>query len=297
MHSGSQARADAQITAFEDTLAAAGYVDGKNNFQIIDRLYANDDPTKLGDHANTFIQKHKVNLLVAAGGTASANAAQQATSTIPIVFTSVAYHTSPAKNMTGVCARTTELDPDRLSLLHELLPDRTTIGVLTNSSRPGFSDQWKAIQDRAGKLPVTLSQQDVPAHANPGTGEIRNQIDQAFQNFQDANIKLVLVTADPMFNNHRTDVAPFAKNRDIAVICQWRQMAVDGALMTYGTKLSQAYRMAAAYVASILKGAKPENLNVQVAPSTELILNRATANTINVAIPATLLARADEIIN
>jgi ABC-type uncharacterized transport system substrate-binding protein len=285
IHSGSGTTVQQrELDAFTDSLAQAGYVDGQNGFSILKPPpWGNDNSQQLRAHADNFVRQG-VSVLVAAGGSISAQVAQQATaaSGTNVVFTSAAYQTSPAPNMTGICARTAELDPTRLILLHELMPAATTIGVLV-SSRPQKKAQTDALDSAAQMLGLTLDYKDI---ANPG------DIAQAFRAWRQANIKAAIVTANPFFNNHGKDVVDAAKNNNIAAIYQWRQFVDAGGLMSYGTKLLDAYKLAGIYTGLVLDGQQPQSLPVVLMSDFELAINLSTASNLGIAVPKALRARA-----
>jgi ABC-type uncharacterized transport system substrate-binding protein len=168
IHSGSGAVPvqQTEINTFITSLKDEGYTDGKDGFSILQPLpaWGNDNPQQLRAHADNFVRQG-VGVLVAAGGSISAQVAQQATaaSGTPVVFTSVATPTSPAPNMTGICARTVELDPTRLIMLHELMPAETTIGALI-ASRPDPNTQKQLLNDAASNLGLSLDYKPI---ANP----------------------------------------------------------------------------------------------------------------------------------
>jgi ABC-type uncharacterized transport system substrate-binding protein len=288
MHSGSERENAKQIEAFLKSLARSGYAKGFNDIDILDTRYANNDLGKLRNYATELVDVRGVNLLVAAGGSASAKAAKDATSKTPVVFTSVAYPTRPANNMTGICARTSELDATRLTLVHELIPGSTKIGVLANSSRPNYGEQWQALSAAASALGVTLRPYNVTSEQ--GISELVS----AYRGFKSEGIAQVLVTADPLFNNFRQKVVDAARIAKIPTIYQWREFVDVGGLMSYGPKLTDAYTLAGIYVGRILDGEHPSALPVIQLNSFELVINLVTASAIGVVVPETLLARADQ---
>ena len=135
LHSGRTGKHDAEISALTNK------IDKKAGTTILPPVYGNDDLETLRKHADDLINKHKVDVFVAAGGTRCAEDAKKQTSgkNIPVVFTSVDNSFVPGSNMTGIYAHTSKLDPTRLRLLHELLPAEKDIGALT-ASRPNPSD-------------------------------------------------------------------------------------------------------------------------------------------------------------
>jgi putative ABC transport system substrate-binding protein len=278
-----------EIDTFILSLKNAGYTNGQGGFSIRPPIpaYANDNLQQLRAHADNFVRQG-VDVLVAAGGSISAQVAKDATAArgTPVVFTSVADPVSPAPNMTGICARTVELDPTRLILLHELMPAETTIGALI-SSRPQPNTQRQLLDNAANVLGLSLDYKNI---ANPG------DIPQAFRAWHQAGIKAAVVTANPFFNNHGPDVINHANNNNIAAIYQWHQFVDAGGLMSYGTKLLDAYNLAGIYVGLILDGQQPQALPVVLLTKFEISMNLTTAKKLDIAVPKTLHARADNLV-
>jgi putative ABC transport system substrate-binding protein len=314
MHSGSGGSGggpgphDKNITAFKDALAAK--YSGAANITYKGPLWADDNPGHLNHNAQTLVSA-PVQLLVASGGTASAGLAKNNTTTIPIVFTSVTDSViavpNPGidRNMTGVCARTSGLDTDRLKLLHEIFPQATQFGALFNSQRPNYATQAVNLNGTAMELGLNpLVEQAVDPTA---TASINSQIDQAYQAFQSQSCAAVLVTADPLFNNHRRELLSTGSGhaaplRTPPAIYQWREFADEGGLISYGPNLLVAYQLAGIQAARILQqlplaaGTAIKYPAVLGLNSFELVINLQTAKIMNVDIPDTVLSRADEII-
>jgi ABC-type uncharacterized transport system substrate-binding protein len=300
LHSGTSGKGknDRHIQALLDVLENAGYDEsGKNkNISIKPKSFAQDDPNQLTQLASDLITIHKVQLVIAAGGTASAQAAMKATNQTPIVYTSITSRKILATNATGVCARTSELDPLRLCLLAELLPSETNLGALYNPSRTNSTNLISDLKAQAAALNVNLDPQPVSGGNNQTT--IVNNIKQTFSKWK-GHLAGVVVTADPVFNDLRDDVIGAAANNNIRAIYQWDEFADAGGLMSYGTNIQKAYELAGTYVASILDHGLPSNLasfRPAVLTRDELVINLGIASKIGLSIPQTLLARADRII-
>jgi putative ABC transport system substrate-binding protein len=305
LHSGADKQIHKKhIDALLKSLESAGYDDGgrKNNLQVKAKLFADDDLTKLITHGKSLINTHKVEIFIAAGGSASAQAAKTVTSTqlvpTPVVFTSVSSPRRPAPNMTGVCARTSELDPVRLRLLNELMPDQVELGALVNSDRPGFADLETALNDEAKQLGLKNDKPDY--HKLVGSAdqdEVDWAIDEAFKDWNSRGIKGAVITADPLFNDHRDAVIASARKYKVAAIYQWSEFVDDGGLMSYGTSLQQGYEVAADYVGRILDDVTAAGkLPVVTLTKLELVINQGAASGIPIGIPKSLYARADRII-
>jgi putative tryptophan/tyrosine transport system substrate-binding protein len=311
LHSGTSGNHDHSITALTNSINLA--VTGGTNFIILNTRYAGLDPTKLATFAKELVGK--VDVLVAAGGTASAQAALAAANeagnrTIKIVFTSVTDPVgrglvqnlaAPEGIITGIWAFTSELDPNRLALLCQL-PGVSKVGVLTNTSRPGYAVQ-KAALDAQTPVGVTLYRQDVPTVANKTRKQFDTAINTAFGVFASGaagpppipKCDAVLVTADPAFTDHR--VAALASKLQIPAIYQWRTFADEGGLLSYGPNLKLAYTMAGIYVGRLVSGTHTINqLPVYQMKSYELILNLTTASAFSFALPDVLLQQVTEVI-
>ena len=286
-------RSNDQFAAFYRGLADAGYAEGKN--VTIEYRWANDDYTRLPALAAELIAL-RVAVIVAAGGHVSALAAHDATKDIPIVFTTVtdpvklglvASLNSPGGNATGTAGLTSELDAKRLEVMHNLMPAAGVFGVLVNPKRPGLEDQSRDLQAAADAMHLKLEVQKAAAES---------EIDTAFEMFTQQRVDGILVTADPFFNNRRNQVVALAKAAKIPAIYQWREFVDAGGLMSYGPSITEAYRQAGIYAGSVLKGAKPTDLPVVQPIKFQFVINRRTARQLGLAIPAKLLALADDVI-
>ena len=291
LHSGTDnGKHDKEVAAFISSLKKAGYSKPKN-LKIIGPLWSNDDPGTLAQNAKTLADTvPKLDLIIAAGGTASTYAAQVATkhNGIPVVFTSFSQLTSPASNMTGIDARTSELDVIRLARLYDLVhaqwPDQTTFGVLENPTRKDHDPQ--KLNDVAARLGIKLDRQAV----SPGADQTKiiNAIDQAFQSWQKKGIKAALVAADPLFNDLRQDVIAAEKDNGIAAIHQWHEFKDEGGFASYGTSLTEAYEQAAVIAGLVLDGTD-SIANIPVVPLTSigLSVNQKTAQRLGLKAPST----------
>jgi len=290
LHSGTDnGKHDKEIAAFISTLKKAGYSKPKN-LTITGPLWSDDDPATLAQNAKTLADTvPRLNLIVAAGGTASTYAAQAATKAnrIPVVFTSFSQLTSPASNMTGVDARTSELDVIRLAKLYDLVhaqwPNQLMFGVLENPSRKDYDHQ--KLDDVATRLGIQLDRKPV----SPGADQTKiiNAIDQAFQSWQQKGIKAALVAADPLFNDLRQDVIAAEKSYGIAAMHQWHEFKDEGGYASYGTSLTEAYEQAAVIAGQVLDGTD-SIANIPVVPLTNIALsvNSKTAQRLGLKAPS-----------
>jgi putative ABC transport system substrate-binding protein len=270
-----------------------GFVENQN--VRIEYRWASDDYSKLPAFAEELVRL-RVAVIVAAGGHVSALAAHKVTKEIPIIFTTVtdpvndglvASLNKPGGNATGTAGLTSELDPKRLEILREIKPTASVIGVLVNPNRPGLQTQISELQEAAEKLKVKL---EIRRAAN------EREIDAAFTSLAEQKVHGIIVTADPLFNNRRSQVVALAASTAIPAIYQWRQFVSVGGLISYGPSITEAYRHAGANAARILKGAKPADIPVVQPSRFELSINRWTARQLGLTIPPSVLSRADEII-
>jgi putative ABC transport system substrate-binding protein len=297
LHSGSNAKGfhTAQINGLMNGLAAVG-VDSTNT-TIRPVLFAKDNPgRKLRDHADDLVAilaslpAGDAKVFVAAGGSRCARAAMGATAgkNIPVVFTSFSDPDPPAPNMTGVSARTMELDETRLRLLHEYLPAAKNFGVLVNSARGDYEVGSKGrlrLDSAAGPRNLNLNALDYQDVNLSGVS-----IQSAFQRWAAAPSKDgALVTAELFFNDSRDEVVAQAT---IPAIYQWREFVEMGGLMSYGPSINEAYTAAGKYAGRILKGETIAQLPVVIMTRFELVINQGTATALRKPIPQTLRDRA-----
>jgi putative ABC transport system substrate-binding protein len=236
-----------------------------------------------------------VDVLVTSGSAAS-RAAQQATTTIPIVMIAigdpvraglVASLARPGANTTGNTILGTEMSAKRLQLLKEVIPGVSRVAFLwnpNNASHRAYLEEWRAA---APKLDVKLLFVEVGSS---------DQFDGAFAAMMQGSPDGFYMTADPLHLSHIGWIIDFlAKNRLPAMFIV-KENVVAGGLMSYGPSLPDLYRRAAGYVDKILKGTKPADLPIEQPLKFELAINLKTAKALGLEIPSTLLARADEVI-
>ncbi len=285
-------RGGEQLAAFHSGLREAGFIEGQN--VKIEYRWASDDYSLLREMAKELVSL-KVSVIVAAGGHVSAMAAHEATTEIPISFTTVTdpiamglvkNYNRPGTNATGTAGLTSELDPKRLQLLREIKTNTNVVGILVNPNRPGLGNQSSELEEAAERLKIRLDVQK-------GTND--REIENAFQAFQSDGVDGVLVTADPLFNNRRAQVLSLA--RSLPAIYQWREFVLGGGLMSYGPSITEAYHQAGANAGQMLKGTKPNDIPVVQPTKFMLAINRKTANQLGLTIPPDLLAVADELID
>jgi putative ABC transport system substrate-binding protein len=281
------------LTAFRRGLAEEGLVEGQN--VVIEYRWARGEYSRLPELAGDLV-KLPVDVLLGVGGDASARAAKNATSTIPVVFGMggdpvatgmVASLNRPGGNVTGVSVLTSQIEAKRLGLLHELVPQSVAVGVLMNANAPSAANQLRELGEAAG----TVSQRVIISKASNDA-----ELEAAFALLTQKRVGGLLVAADPYFDTRRARIIAFASQNRLPAIYQFREYATAGGLLSYGVDLTEAYHQFGVYAAKILKGAKPADLPVQQVVKFELVINLKAAKAIGFEFPATFSARADEVI-
>jgi len=281
------------LAAFLQGLGETGFVEGKN--ATIEYRWALGQYDRLPALAADLV-KRPVTIVTAVGGDPSAVAAKQATSTIPIVFGMggdpikaglVDSLGRPGRNATGFTLLTNELEPKRLGLLRDLLPDAGVIAVLLNPNFPAAAGQLAALEKAAQ---VTSQRLSIFKASND------TELDAGLASIQQQRVSALLVAADPFFDTRRDRIIRFAAQNKLPTIYQFREYAVDGGLISYGPSITDSYRKAGNYVGQILKGAKPTDLPVLQPIKFEFVINLKTAKALGLAIPAGLISFADEVI-
>ena len=279
--------------AFREGLREAGYVDGQN--VTIEYRWARGNYDQLPVLATELVNRN-VAVIAATGDIASARAAQAATRRIPIVFTVGADPTRfglvdtlsrPGGNATGITLFSSTLSAKRLELLREIAPNITLIALFMNPDNLNVDADVKAAQEAAR----VLGRQTMVVNAK-GPGEF----DAAFKTALQQRAGAMLLASDPMFLGQRTTHVALAAQYKIPVMYWTREFAVAGGLMSYGSSITWMYHEAGIYVGRILKGAKPADLPVLQPAKFELIINLKTAKALGLAVPQSLLLRADEVI-
>jgi putative ABC transport system substrate-binding protein len=282
------------VAAFRDGLRGLGYVEGEN--LTIDQRYAAGQVERLPALAGELVRLRADVLVAAPAG--SALAAKKVTSTIPIVFMGepdpvgtglVASLARPGGNATGLADAHTELLPKRLELLKLLVPAVSRVGVLWNPSNASTAPQLKAVQAAGPALGLTI----VPVEVK---GPGHDDLDRAFEAIGRDRLGGLLVVGDPILGNRRARIAELAIAHRLPTSGTHRGWAEGGLLMSYGTDFVELFRHGAVLVDKILKGAKPANLPVEEPTKFELVINLKTARKLDLAIPPSLLQRADQVI-
>jgi putative ABC transport system substrate-binding protein len=231
-----------------------------------------------------------------AATTPAARAAQQATRTIPIVLTLVTDPVDgglavslarPGGNVTGLSLMHPDISGKRLALLKEVVPTVSRVGVLWSASTPSYSRILHETEAAARALGVQLQIIEVRG---------ATALDSAFSTLVKDHAGAVLVLPDPMFRNHLQRIVGLAAKNQVPALYWSRDLVDAGGLMSYGANLPETFRQAAAFVAKILKGAKPAELPIEQPAKLELVINLKAAKTLGLAMPPSLLLQADQVI-
>jgi putative ABC transport system substrate-binding protein len=285
---------DYRVDAFREGLRETGFTEGQN--VSIEYRWAEGQYDRLPGMAADLVRR-KVAVIVAGGDRAFA--ARAATDTIPIVFTlggdpvasgAVAGLNRPGGNMTGIGQLATSLRPKQIEVLHEAVPSATVIGLLVNQAiRPTTetTQDDRELQAAADALGLRL----VFAKARA-----ESEFEGAFASLVQNRIGALVIYSNALFNSRRDHLIALAAKHSIPAVYPHREYAAAGGLMSYGTSITDAYRLAGVYAGRILRGEKPADLPVQLLTKVELIVNLKTARSLSLTLPESLLARADEVI-
>jgi putative ABC transport system substrate-binding protein len=289
----SEANTD-RLRAFRQGLKDTGYVEGEN--VAIEYRFAENQIDRLPALAAELVHR-KVAVIVTIGGATPALEAKAATRTIPILFIVaedpvrlglVASLARPGSNLTGINFLTAELVAKRLELLRELVPVATRVAVLVNP---------------ANAMTTETTLRDVEPAARAMGLQIRvlnastsHEINAVFAGFVRERPDALFVGGDASFTSRRVQLALLATLHKVPAIYASREHIEAGGLMSYGTNFPDTYRQIGVYTGRILKGVKPADLPVVQSSRFELVINAETARMLDLTVPPSLLARADEVI-
>jgi putative tryptophan/tyrosine transport system substrate-binding protein len=277
---------------FRQQLRELHYVEGQNLAYVY--LRTDGSPGQL-EAAAAVLAQLPVNV-IAAFGTPRAKAAQRATKTIPIVAISISDPVKaelvtslahPGGNITG----NTILGPDvvtkKLQILKDAFPGAARVAYLWNPDNPATAEILEDLRKAAPLFQITLVSLEARTEVD---------FDRVFAQMSSDRPDAVLMTSDPAHQTHMPKVIDFFLKSRIAGLFQVREHVAAGGLMSYGVSLSDLFRMGALYTDKILRGTKPEDLRIAQPVTFEFVINLKTARAIGLEIPATVIARADEVI-
>jgi putative ABC transport system substrate-binding protein len=280
------------FAAFREGLRKLGYVEGQNI--TIESRWAEGNYDRLPGLAADLVRL-KVDVIVTYG-TPAAQAAKGATGTIPIVMAAIIDPVAsglvtslarPGANVTGQSMMSPDLAEKQLQILKELVPKTSRVAVLHNPANPGNAPQVRHAQDAARALGVRLQ---ILGARGPG------EIDSAFAAMTNEQAGAVIVLVDAMLQNNRTRITELAARLHMPAVYGLHEYAEVGGLLAYGPNRLDMFQRAATYVDRILKGAKPGDLPVEQPNKFALVINLKTAKVLGLAIPPSLLLRADQVI-
>jgi putative tryptophan/tyrosine transport system substrate-binding protein len=276
--------------AFVQRLRELGWIEGHN--LAIEYRWAEGRSERFAEIAAEFVRL-KVGVIVTGGNAAAA--AKQATSVVPIVFVLavdpvgmglIASLARPGGNVTGLSNQQADTAGKRLELLREVVPDLRRLAIMANVGFPEAALEMREVQAISKTLGLDVA-----------TSEIRRteDISPAFAALK-GQAEALYVTADTLVNNNRIRINTLALGARLPTMYGFRDMVEAGGLMSYGANYSDLFRRAGDFVDKILRGAKPVDLPVEQPTKFDLVINLTTAKALGLEIPATLLARADEVI-
>src|SRR5262249_28801304 len=283
-----------RLRRFRQGLKEVGFVEGEN--VAIEYRWAKGQNDRLPELAAELVRR-PVAVVAATGGHPAAFAAKAATTTVPIVFVAsddpvrlglVASLARPGGNLTGINFFSAELTAKRLEILHELLPAARRVAVLVNPAN--------ALNVETTSKEVEVAARTIGLQIQVLNASTIRQINEAFATFAREQPDALFIGIDPFFNSRRTQLVHLATRYGVPASYPARDFVEAGGLISYGASIPDAWRQVGFYVGRILKGAKPTDLPVVQSSKFELVINVQTAAMLGISVPATLLARADEVI-
>jgi putative ABC transport system substrate-binding protein len=281
------------LAAFRQGMNELGYIEGRT--VAFEYRSAEGQYDRLPSLATDLV-RHQVAVIVTSGAPASALAAKEATTTIPIVFSTggdpialglVASLNRPGGNITGVSLFNVVLVPKQLELVRELVPKASVIAALVNPDNPNTETEVRELQEAAQALRLQIRVVRVSA---------KEDFDSAFAMTVQQRVGAIIVSYDSFFSSRRDQIVALAARHSLPAIYHWREFVESGGLISYGTKLTDSYRQTGIYAGKILQGARPADLPVQQPTKFELVLNLKTAKALGLTVPPTLLTAADDVI-
>jgi len=293
LESGSRIEFAERVDAFRQGLSRFGYSENRN--LVIEYRFAQGHYDLLPEMAADLVRR-QVAAIVATGSPNSAQAAQAATQTIPIIFANggdpiklglVTSLNRPTGNITGLTFFNSSLVSKRIELARELVPTAKLLGVLVNPDNPNTSSDITAIHNAAQGIGLEV----LTINAN-----IERDFETAFAMFVQRKVDAIFVNNDAFFSTRKEQVAAIATRSAIPTIYYLRDFVVAGGLVSYGTNIVDIYRDTGVYAGRILKGVKPTELPVILPSKFEFVVNLNTAKKLGLVIPTSILLRAGEVI-
>jgi len=282
-----------RLRAFRQGLSEAGYVEGEN-VAIVYR-FAENQTDRLPELAADLVRRKVA--VIATFGPPATFAAQTATASIPITFLVAddpvrlglaASLSRPGSNMTGINVFNAEVAGKRLELLRDLVPGVARIAVLANAADAAMMEtQLRDVETAARAMAL---------HIQVFNASTNSEIDAAFKTFGRERPDAVFVTTSAFLNGRRIQLAQLAAFHHLPATYALRDYAEAGGLMSYGSNIFDGCRQVGIYVGRVLKGAKPADLPIVQATKFELVINSQTARMLDLIVPPSLLAIADEVI-
>jgi putative ABC transport system substrate-binding protein len=281
------------LSAFLKGLGETGYVEGRN--VAIEYRWAENRPDRLPAMMADLVQRKVA--VIAATSTPAALAARAATTTIPIVFETgsdpvqlglVSSLNRPGGNVTGVTFLAQEVVPKSLELLRELLPTARVIALLVNPADPALAE---ANTSDALAAAHTLG---LELHVLNASSE--RDFEGVFAKLIELRAGGLVISPEALFVSHSEQLAALAAHHGMPTVFRGREFTAAGGLMSYGSDITDSYRLAGIYAGRILKGDKPADLPVQQTTKVELFINLKTAKALGITVPLPLSGRADRII-
>jgi putative ABC transport system substrate-binding protein len=281
------------VAAFRQALNEAGYISGQNvNLEF---RWADGRLDRLPALAAEFVER-KVTVLFAGAADVAAGALRVVAATVPVVFATgsdpvesglIASFNNPGGNLTGVTVITNALWPKRLELLRELAPTAGLVALLVNPDNLHHLPATRELNAAARRI----GQDVLVLGAN-----VERDFETAFATLAEKRAGALIVSDDALFTNRREVLVALAARLAVPTIYGRREYATAGGLMSYGASTRDQYYQSGVYVGRILRGARPADLPFLQPTKFELTLNLKTAKGLNLAVPPSLLARADEVI-
>jgi putative tryptophan/tyrosine transport system substrate-binding protein len=293
LHVRSAADAPHLAQAFRSGLDESGFIEGQN--VKIEFRWADGQYKRLPVLAKELAQI-PVAVIVAAGGALAVEAAKAASSSIPLVFAMsgdpvklglAESFNRPGRNATGMNILTATMEPKRLGLLHELVPDVTAVAALVDAGFPEAEKQVKDFQEAAPHAKLRLQIYRIDPN---------REIEATFETITSERIGAIAVASSPVFDTSRSNIVALAAHYGLPAIYHFREYPESGGLISYGIDIREVHRQLGRYTGQILRGAKAGDLPIMLPSKFELVINLKTAKALGLKIPTSMQMLADDVI-